>query len=93
MRRKLNTIEEQFAGKTLCSLTTVLFVDDSIVRGTTPRQIVLMAREAGAKGTFFASCTPSIKGIHIYDINLASSSELLAHHRSVHEIANTLRIR
>ena len=60
VRRKLNVMEEQFAGK------NVLLVDDSIVRGTTSREIVLMAREAGARRVFFASCAPPITNAHIY---------------------------
>ncbi|KAK4982863.1 amidophosphoribosyltransferase [Elasticomyces elasticus] len=81
VRAKLNAIPVEFANK------NVLLVDDSIVRGTTSREIVLMAREAGAKKVFFASCAPPISHPHIYGIDLASSSELIAHHRSGAAIA------
>ncbi|KAL9131967.1 MAG: hypothetical protein Q9217_000247 [Psora testacea] len=81
VRRKLNAMEEQFAGK------NVLLVDDSIVRGTTSREIVLMAIEAGAKKVYFASAAPRIRHPHIYGIDLASPSELIAHNRTVEEIA------
>ena len=84
VRRKLNAMEEQFAGK------NVLLVDDSIVRGTTSKEIVLMAREAGAKRVFFASCAPPITNAHIYGIDLASTSELIAHHKSADAIAERI---
>ena len=74
-------MEPQFAGK------IVLLVDDSIVRGTTSREIVLMAKEAGAKKVYFASAAPRIRYAHIYGIDLASPSELIAHKRTVDEIA------
>ncbi|KAF2635054.1 amidophosphoribosyltransferase [Massarina eburnea CBS 473.64] len=81
VRAKLNPMEESFEGK------NVLLVDDSIVRGTTSREIVLMAREAGAKKVYFSSCAPPITNAHIYGIDLASSSELIAHHRDATAIA------
>lgn len=84
VRRKLNAMEEEFVGK------NVLLVDDSIVRGTTSREIVLMAREAGAKKVFFASCAPPITNAHIYGIDLASTSELIAHHKSADAIAERI---
>lgn len=81
VRAKLNAMEKKFKGK------NVLLVDDSIVRGTTSREIVLMAREAGAKKVYFSSCAPPITNAHIYGIDLASSSELIAHHRDSAAIA------
>lgn len=84
VRAKLNAMRSKFEGK------NVLLVDDSIVRGTTSREIVLMAREAGAKKVYFSSCAPPITNAHIYGIDLASSSELIAHERSSFDIAQII---
>jgi amidophosphoribosyltransferase len=86
VRLKLNTIKSEFAGK------NVLLVDDSIVRGTTAREIVAMAREAGPKNVFLVSAAPQIKFPNVYGIDIPTRTELVAHNRSVDEIAKSLGV-
>ena len=81
VKRKLNPITMEFEGK------NVLLVDDSIVRGTTSKQIVEMAREAGAKKVFFASAAPPIRFQNVYGIDMAATTELIAHQKDEDQIA------
>ncbi len=81
VRRKLNPMQMEFAGK------NVLIVDDSIVRGTTSREIVTMARECGAKKVYFASCAPPIRYPNVYGIDMPTRQELVAFNRTEEEIA------
>jgi amidophosphoribosyltransferase len=84
VRQKLNPIDIEFAGK------NVLLVDDSIVRGTTSKEIIQMARDAGAKKVFFASAAPPVCYPNVYGIDMPSANELVAHGRSVSELEKKL---
>jgi len=81
VRQKLNAIELEFRGK------NVLLVDDSIVRGTTSRQIVEMAREAGARKVYLASAAPPVRYPNVYGIDMPAADEFIAHERNEMEIA------
>jgi len=86
VRQKLNAMSTEFKNK------NVLIVDDSIVRGTTSRQIVQMAKDAGANKVFFTSAAPPVRYPHVYGINMPTREELIAHNRSIFEIAEKLEI-
>jgi amidophosphoribosyltransferase len=80
VRQKLNVIASEFKGR------NVLLVDDSIVRGTTSREIVQMAREAGARKVYMASAAPPVRYPNVYGIDMPTKDELVAHNKSVDEI-------
>ncbi|KAI8990927.1 amidophosphoribosyltransferase [Mycotypha africana] len=84
VRRKLNAMALEFHGK------NVLLVDDSIVRGTTSKEIVAMAREAGAKKVYFASCAPPIRYPNVYGIDMPTRQELVAYDRNEDQIAEEI---
>jgi len=84
VRQKLNAIDLEFRRK------NVLLVDDSIVRGTTSKQIVQMARDAGARRVYFASAAPPVRYPNVYGIDMPAASELVAHGRSEAEIEQEL---
>lgn len=80
VRQKLNAIVSEFKGR------NVLLVDDSIVRGTTSKEIVQMAREAGARKVYMASAAPPVRYPNVYGIDMPTKDELIAHNRSIEEI-------
>jgi amidophosphoribosyltransferase len=80
VRQKLNVIASEFKGR------NVLLVDDSIVRGTTSREIVQMARDAGARKVYLASAAPPVRFPNVYGIDMPTATELVAHDRTVEEI-------
>jgi amidophosphoribosyltransferase len=84
VRQKLNAMASEFKGK------RVLIVDDSIVRGTTSREIVSMARESGARGVVFASAAPPVRYPNVYGIDMPTRKELIAHGRSDDEICEAI---
>jgi amidophosphoribosyltransferase len=80
VRQKLNAIAQEFRGR------NVLLVDDSIVRGTTSKEIVQMAREAGARRVYMASAAPPVRYPNVYGIDMPTREELIAHGRTQEEI-------
>jgi len=84
VRRKLNAMQSVFSGQ------NVLLVDDSIVRGTTMRQIVTMVRQAGARKVYLASASPPVKYPNVYGVDIPSKDELVASNRSIDEVCEHL---
>ncbi len=84
VRQKLNVIASEFKGR------NVLLVDDSIVRGTTSREIVQMARDAGARKVYMASAAPPVRFPNVYGIDMPTATELVAHDRTVEQIRDII---
>ncbi|HEY9202009.1 MAG TPA: amidophosphoribosyltransferase [Gammaproteobacteria bacterium] len=84
VRQKLNAIDLEFKDK------NVLLVDDSIVRGTTSKQIIQMAREAGAKNVYMASAAPPVRHPNVYGIDMPSPKEFVADNRTIEEITREI---
>ncbi len=84
VKRKLNAIASEFKDK------NVLLVDDSIVRGTTSKQIIDLARESGAKKVYMASAAPPVKYPNVYGIDMPASHEFAADGRTEAEISELI---
>ena len=84
VRQKLNAMHQEFSGK------NVLLVDDSIVRGTTSREIINMAREAGAAKVFVASAAPPVRYANVYGIDMPTRTELIASFRTPEEVGTEI---
>ena len=106
VRRKLNAMALEFAGKNvlivdgkprasyffLLSLILIqsLPLVDSIVRGTTSREIIQMAKDVGSKKVIMASCAPPIRYPNVYGIDMPSRAELVAHGRTSSQVAQAI---
>jgi amidophosphoribosyltransferase len=84
VRQKLNVVASEFKGR------NVLLVDDSIVRGTTSREIVQMARDAGARKVYLASAAPPVRFPNVYGIDMPTPQELIAHGRTLEEVRESI---
>ena len=84
VRRKLNILDLEFQNK------NVLLVDDSIVRGTTSKKIIEMARDSGAKKVYFASAAPAIKYQNLYGIDMPATAELIASNKTEDEVSKEI---
>ena len=84
VRRKLNILDLEFKDK------NVLLVDDSIVRGTTSKRIIEMAKEAGANKVYFSSAAPAVKFQNLYGIDMAATNELIASGRTDEQVAKEI---
>ena len=84
VRHKLNPLVSEFKDK------NVLLVDDSIVRGTTSKEIVQMARDSGAKKVYFASASPPIRFPNIYGIDMPSRKDLIANEKNTAEVCEAI---
>ena len=84
IRKKLSPIQLEFKDK------NVLLIDDSIVRGNTSKQIVQMARDAGANKVYMASAAPAVRHQNVYGIDMPAPEELIAHGRTTEQIASEI---
>ncbi len=84
VRRKLNILDLEFKD------LNVMLVDDSIVRGTTSKKIIEMAKEAGAKNVYFASAAPPVKFQNLYGIDMPATNELIASNKTIDDVANEI---
>ena len=84
LRLKFNPLPEIVSGQ------RIVVVDDSIVRGNTTRQIVGMLRDAGAREVHLRISAPPIRNPCHYGVDMSTREEMIAHNRSVQEIADEL---